>query len=215
MAQSVKGTSSVVVASSSNPSATGQVVTFTATVTPSAATGSVQFLDDATVIGTVAVASGIAAFSTSSLTQGSHSITVSYSGDSSYQGATSTAVAQTVKGTSSVIVASSANPSVTGQAVTFTATVTPSAASGNVQFLDGATVIGTVAVASGVAAFSTSSLTQGSHSINASYSGDSSYQGATSTAVAQTVKGTSSVVVASSANPSVTGQAVTFTATVT
>jgi hypothetical protein len=185
--QTIRAASSITLASSVNPSATGQSVTFTAMVTPSAATGTVQFLDRGTAIGTATLASGTAVLATSSLAAGAHSITASYGGDANDAPASSAAVAQTVKSVASVSLTSSVNPSLIGQVVTFTAGVTPSAATGTVQFLDGTTVIGTVAVTSGAAAFSTSQLTQGTHSITASYSGDANDTAATSTALAQTV----------------------------
>lgn len=78
-------------------------------------------------------------------------------------------------------VTSSANPSVFGHNVTFTATVTPDPGgnntTGSVRFADGPTLLGTVSLNNGVAAYSTSSLAVGSHSITATYSGDSTYQG--------------------------------------
>ena len=59
--------------------------------------------------------------------------------------------------------------------VTFTATVSPSTASGTVQFKDGAADLGSpVTLAGGVATFQTSSLSVGTHSITAVYSGDAS-----------------------------------------
>jgi hypothetical protein len=70
---------------------------------------------------------------------------------------------------------SSANPSVVGQSVTFTATVgsaADSAPTGTVAFSDGATSLGTGALVSGQATFTTSSLSIGSHSITGQYSGD-------------------------------------------
>jgi large repetitive protein len=185
--QTVLAASSIVLTSSANPSATGQSVTFTALVTPSAATGTVTFLDRGTVIGTATLVSGTAAFATSSLAAGAHSITASYSGDANDVPASSAAVAQTVKAVAAVSLTSSANPSTVGHAVTFTAGVTPSTATGTVQFLDGSSVIGTVAVTSGAAAFSTSQLTQGAHSITASYAGDANDTAATSATLTQTV----------------------------
>jgi hypothetical protein len=56
-----------------------------------------------------------------------------------------------------------------------------------VQFKDGSTVLGTVTLASGSAAFSTSTLAVGSHSITAVYSGDANDNGSTSTALNETV----------------------------
>jgi hypothetical protein len=70
---------------------------------------------------------------------------------------------------------SSPNPSVFGQSVTFTATVSSSAESaptGTVTFLDGATNLGSSMLASGQATFTTSSLAIGSHFISGQYNGD-------------------------------------------
>ena len=76
--------------------APGDTVTFTATVSPGAATGTVQFKDGGTVLGTVTLASGTAAFATSTLAAGSHSITAVYSGDGNYNTSTSGALTQTI-----------------------------------------------------------------------------------------------------------------------
>lgn len=70
---------------------------------------------------------------------------------------------------------SSPNPSVFGQSVTFSATVSSaadSAPTGTVTFSDEATSLGTGTLASGQATFTTSSLSVGSHSITAQYSGE-------------------------------------------
>ena len=58
---------------------------------------------------------------------------------------------------------SSVNPSRAGQAVTFSGVVTPSTATGTVQFLDGSTLLGTVNVNSGSAVLSISTLAAGAH----------------------------------------------------
>jgi hypothetical protein len=73
------------------------------------------------------------------------------------------------------VLSSSGNPSVFGQSVTFTATVSSAAdgaPTGTVAFSDGATSLGTSALASGQATFTTSSLSIGSHSITGQYGGD-------------------------------------------
>jgi hypothetical protein len=96
------GTTSTV-SSSRNPSKHGQKVTFTATVAASSpgtatATGSVTFKDGTTTLSTQTLnSSGNATFSTSSLSRGSHSITVVYGGSSSFLGSTSPVLTQTVK----------------------------------------------------------------------------------------------------------------------
>jgi hypothetical protein len=212
-----KSSSSVTLASSSNPSSYGSSVTFTATVTPSAATGTVTFKDGTTTLGTGTLSTGKATFSTSTLAVGSHSVTAAYGGDTNYNSSTSSALTQTVnKANTSVTLVSSLNPSNYGSSVTFTATVTPSAATGTVTFKDGTTTLGTGTLSSGKATFITSTLTGGSHSITASYGGATSYNSSTSSVLSQTVnKVSSTVTLASSANPSTYGSSVKFTATVT
>jgi hypothetical protein len=72
----------LVTVSSSNASAPlGSSVTLTATLTPLASTGSVQFFADGTSLGTVALSSGVASVATSSLALGTHSISAQYAGD--------------------------------------------------------------------------------------------------------------------------------------
>ncbi len=176
--------------SSLNPSVSGQSVTFTATVaavSPGSGTptGTVTFDDNGTPLsdGTVTLSSGVASFTTSSLAVGTQSITAVYSGDTNFTISTSSAVSQVVNlASSTTALTSSANPSTSGQSVTFTATVaavspgsgTPT---GTVNFLDGTTTIGTdIALnSSGVATIATSTLTAGTHSITAVYSGDTNF----------------------------------------
>src|SRR5207253_266925 len=117
-----------------------------------------QFLDGASVIGTAAVSGGTAVLTTAALAAASHWITAVYSGDATFNSATSVGVTQVVKANTTVALASSANPSTVGQAVTLTASVSPSGATGSVEFLDGASVIGTAAVSGGTAAIAMSTL---------------------------------------------------------
>ncbi len=191
------------VASSANPAIAGQSVTFTATVkagTGSTATptGTVTFMDGTTTLGTGTLnGSAQAAYSTSSLTVASHSITAVYAGDANFSGSTSSVLTQVINGVtltaSTTTLASSANPSASGQSVTFTATVAgPSGTSpvptGAVTFLDGTTTLGTGTLnSSAQATYSTSTLTTGSHSITAQYGGDTNYSASTSSALSQIV----------------------------
>ena len=80
-------------------------------------------------------------------------------------------------------VSSSSNPSVSGQSVTFTATVTPGTAAGTVQFrIDGAAFGSPVTLSGGKATSSaTSSMSVGSHTVSAAYGGSVSYSGSTGT----------------------------------
>jgi hypothetical protein len=187
---------STALVSSANPSTVGQAVTFTATVTATSGTGTptgtVTFMDGATTLGTVALSGTTAAFSTSSLAAGNHTITATYSGDATFSASTSPALAQAVNQAASTNTAltSSVNPSNVGQPVTFTATVSSSAGTptGSVSFKDGPTLIGTATLAAGVAAFTTSSLTLGTHTITATYVGTTGFAASTSASLTQTVQ---------------------------
>ena len=91
--------SATALSSSQNPSAFGQSVTFTATVTPAAVTGTVVFFDGGTLIGSAPVTAGSAAFSTTALIANAHvphSITARYNGDATYKQSTSPAVLYTI-----------------------------------------------------------------------------------------------------------------------
>ena len=209
-----QATTSTSVGSSSNPSTFGASVTFTATVSPSAAAGTVTFKDGATTLGTGTLSGGVATYATSALAAGIHTITAEYGGNANYAGSTSSGITQTVKATTSASVGSSLEPSTVGDSVTFTSTVSPSAATGTVTFKDGATTLGTGSLSGGVATYATSALTAGSHTITAVYNGDASYAGSTSSGITQTVKATTSTTAGSSSEPSTVGDSVTFTATV-
>jgi hypothetical protein len=135
------------------------------------------------------VSGGNFALSIAALAAGAHSLRAAYLGDSLYASSTSTATGETVnKATAAATLSSSLNPSAVGKAVTFTAQVSPSAATGSVSFYDGSTLLGTGALSGGVASFSTSSLARGTHSIKAVYGGDANVNGATSAVLSQTVK---------------------------
>ncbi|HWY54570.1 MAG TPA: FG-GAP-like repeat-containing protein [Terriglobales bacterium] len=112
--------------SSAPNSALGTAVTFTATVhgaklrgVPPIPTGTATFFDGSTQLGApVALnASGVAAFTTSTLAVGTHSITAQYSGDTNYVPSTSAAVQQ--------VVAQSAQPDYTIAATPSSVTVNP------------------------------------------------------------------------------------------
>ena len=187
--------------SSINPSVSRQPVTFTATVTaksPAAGTptGTVTFMDGSRTLGTGTLnGSGQATFVTSTLAVGSHSISASYGGDASFNGSTSPKFTQTVKYGTTTSASSSANPSVFGQSVTFTATVTASSPgsgkpAGKVTFNDGGTAItncSNLTLNKGHASCPTSSLSVGSHSITATYDGSSTFNPSTSPTFTQTV----------------------------
>lgn len=203
------------VGSNNNPSVFGQSVTFTATVTPSTATGTVEFFDDTVSLGSSALSGGTATKITSALTGGTHPITAVYSGSGSFFGSTSSILTQTVnKANSTTGIASNKNPVTRLDSVRFTATVTPSTATGNVEFRDSLTTIGTAALSGGTAIFTTNALVHGNHPMTAVYLGSINYNGSTSSTIIQSVKDSSTAIVVSNLNPSAYLDSVTFTATV-
>jgi large repetitive protein len=205
------------VAANPQSATVGQNVTFTAAVSPSGATGSVQFLDGSSVIGTAALSNGTAAFSTAALPYGTHSITAAYSGDVNFKGSMSAVVVQVARLSTATSLASSPNPSTFATAVMMTATVSPAGATGTVQFFSGSSLVGTANLAGGRAQLSVASLPAGSLSLTAVYSGDATYAPSTSAARVQTVNVANSktTLSANPAPPAAAGETVTFTATIT
>jgi hypothetical protein len=190
LAQVVKVATTTSLASAPNPSTFGSSVTLTATVTPASATGSVQFFNGGAVLGTANLTGGKAQLTIASLPAGTDSLTAGYGGDAGDAPSTSGATAQTVNKANSTNTISASPPtqSNSGQTVAFTAKVTPSAATGVVQFLDGSTPIGSATLSNGIAVFSTAKLAVGNHSIKASYGGDSNVNGSQSGALSYRVK---------------------------
>ena len=84
---------------------------------------------------------------------------------------------------------SAPNPSTYGEAVTFTAVVTPAPPDGEtVSFMKGKTVLGTGTLSEGTATFVTLTLKVGTTSVTAVYGGDSEFEGSKSKAVKQVVE---------------------------
>jgi surface protein len=175
--------------SSNNPSIIEDDVTFTASVSPNNATGTVTFKDGSVILGTRNVTAGTATFLTYSLSGTTHSITATYDGDNKNAVSSSSPISQVVnKFETSTYVTSNLNPSIVGDNLTFTATVSPYIATGAVTFKNGTEILGTGTLnGSGIATFSTSTLTVATHSITAVYDGDASTLGSTSSPVSQIV----------------------------
>ena len=213
--------SSVILSASVNPSVPQQAVTLTAAISNTAASGSVTFFDGATSLGSQALSGGVATISISSLWPGTHAITASYSGDANNPASVSPVLQQTVSASGTganpnLSLTSSPNPAVAGQPVTLTAVFSPPVPGVNVVFFDGATSMGTVVSnATGVALLTVASLAAGAHSITASFAGSAKSPAVNSPAIVQNVSQPASpVTLSASVNPSVLGQGVTFTATV-
>jgi streptogramin lyase len=212
---------------SPNPAVVGQTATLTATVSSAAGTpaGTVTFFDGGTALGSATLNASGQASLTIALGAGGHSLTASFGATSAFAASNSAAVTEAVAPAATTTALSASLASVvSGQSVTFTATVAAvapgaGAPTGTVTFLDGTTVLGTVAVdAGGKAALTTSFSTTGSHAIKAVYNGDGNFT-ASSQTVTEQVRAPSALAptttaLVASANPVRVGQTVTFTASV-
>jgi uncharacterized protein (TIGR03437 family) len=170
-----------------------QPITFTAFITQTGpTTGIVRFYDGNTLIGTIDVVGGQARLTTT-LSSGGHNITAIY--DSSRGQINSNPYNQYVYRipTATAVVTSDSNP-VFCSATTIQAQVVVqpqpgfSGPSGQVQFLDGTTIIGTAPVVNGVATIPAASLGAGAHALAAVYMGDSNWNTSRSANVAQSVR---------------------------
>jgi len=185
----------VVVSASQNPSTFGTSVSFTAVVAGNGAvpTGTVTFTEGAASLGTLPLETkggvGNAVFTTSALNAGAHIIKATYDGDSRYAaGSAGTAAIDVNKATTTTMLASTPNPATADQTITFTATVTPASLAGNVSFKEGATTLGTVALAGGTAVLALP-LAGGFHSVVATYDGDANFAVSTSAVLSQAMTG--------------------------
>jgi len=130
--------------------------------------------------------------------------------------------ASSILSSTSTTLVSSLNPSLAGQAVTFTATVSSTAGipsnGETITFKNGSTVLRTATLSGGMASLTTSSLAPGAYAITATYPGDGTFSPSSSPALRQVVnspaKSATSTTLASSLNPSIYGQRVTLTAKV-
>lgn len=208
--------------SSANPVTLGQGVSFTATASggSSGPTGSIQFMDGNIVLGSAAVgANGTAVFSTSALAFGTHSISAVYEGDVNHAVSTSAVLSERIVEAATASLSSSVNPSIFGANILYTIKVTGVGSlvpTGTVIFRDGSSVLGTTAVdGSGTASLQNASLAVSSHTISASYSGDTSYSTASAMLIQTVQSATTQITLTSSSNPAIYATPLTFVATVT
>ena len=145
---------------------------------------------------------------------GLRTITASYAGDANYIASSNTASLTVNPPATSTALSSSNNPSVSGQSVTFTATITGNTPTGTVNFVDGAVPLcANVAVAGGQAVCTSTALVAGTHVVTAVYSGDSNNATSTSSAVVQVVIKAATITSVTAPGPIALGQSATVTAT--
>ena len=204
----------------------GSSITLTATAFSASGTpaGVLDLREDGNDAGTgILDAHATVIFKTSALIPGIHAFIATYAGQGAFAPAVSGKIYVLVNKyrTSLAHSPSSPNPSQLTQSVTFSVHLTSpdNATLGPVVLTDQNSnqVLATLTPdVSGSASFATSSLSAGSHYLQAAYAGDATHA-SSSSAVVQTVLNSSSgngITLTSSVNPVTVGQQITFTATV-
>jgi archaellum component FlaF (FlaF/FlaG flagellin family) len=115
----------------------------------------------------------------------SEAVTLTPSDSTDYTTAATTVTVNLAQAGSTTALSSSMNPTVYGQAVTFTASVASDLPlvgppTGSVTFFAGATPLGSAPLSNGVASLAVTNLTVGSDAITAVYSGDPNFAGSPS-----------------------------------
>lgn len=195
----VSGHTSTILTSSAASAAYGTSITLTAKISTTAATGEVEFFDGTTELGEEAVSSGTATYTTSSLATGTHVLTAEYLGDSTYNESTSgdvdVVISSSLTSTTTTLSASALSI-VYGSTLTLTATVSSTAATGTINFYDevgtAITEIGSVTLSSGTASLAINTLAAETHTLYATYVGDSTYAESTSGTISVGVTAASS-----------------------
>lgn len=165
-------------------------------------------------------ANGAAVTAATVLNAGTYALTVTFTptDTTTYSSATASATLTVAKIAGTLTLTTSPNPSTLSNFVSMAATLSSGigAPTGSISFYDGATLLGTSTVAQGGASFQTSSLSAGSHTLTAVYSGDTNFGSITSSAVTQQVVDlTLSLASTSSTSATVqAGGAATYTLTI-
>ena len=216
-----------------NPSAFGQLVTFTATISSlytGTLTGTVQLIDTSNGNALIGSSSSVnsttrtATVSVSSLALGVHQIIAVFTDSDTYNtNSTSLPYAQTVKEAVGLALTSTPNPAQVYENVTVTATISemPTGGippTGSIVFSDsvpGSPLNGPFPIINGTASIPTTLLAAGSHHITATYAGDTNNSPATSNTLIETVNTATTTTTLTTSNSSVPlTTLVTFTATV-
>jgi hypothetical protein len=207
----------------------GLTVPVVATVGPvpagaSAPSGSVDFLDGTTLLGSASLSGGSAVFYATGLSGGAHPISATYGGDGNYDapaGGVVTPVPVIAAAAVTVDVTTAPNPSTFGQSVAITAHVTSGAGipGGTVTFYrDVSILLGTAPLdPTGFATLSTAAIPGGTHAVSAYYEGSPNFavKGSAISANQTVQAAATSASLATTPNPSAPGASATLSCTVT
>jgi hypothetical protein len=212
--------------------AAGSSLQATAYIYPSATlptlpSGTVTFTLDGVSVGSATVTSGSPATATITFTvpsSGTHSLQATYNGDTNYLSSTATAVSLNVsKSTPTVLLTPATQTPSAGSTLQITASISPPSsggtpATGTVNFTLDGNAVGTALVVGGSPATATITITTpaiGSHTLQATYSGDGNYYNATSPGVTINVsKGSTTLTVTPATTSPLGGSNMLVTATV-
>ena len=177
---------------STNAAVVGTPILFTANVLPAAATGSFNFLDGNTLIGSAPVANGQSSLTTAALVGGPHALHASYSGDALYAASIAAPLAETVTPATTAATLSLTQNSIfaSGQIVANVAVFSPAAdPTGTISLRSGSSLLasGTLGNASNGTAYATLSIPAaalgiGTFPLAAIYSGDAANQSSSASA---------------------------------
>jgi hypothetical protein len=181
----------------------GDTIAGTVSVSPSTATGTVNLVLDGTTATTCTLSSGSCTWSLSGVAIGAHTLYASYLGDSGDGASNSSNTALNVSVPAATTMLNVSDPSVSyGDVITGTVQVSPSTATGTVNLmLDGA-VAATCTLSSGSCTWTLSGVALGSHTLYASYQGDSNAGASNSSSEALTVENADFTVVGTAASSS-------------
>jgi subtilase family serine protease len=227
----VNSTTTTITSNSPNPATTTQAIVFGISVSGGVPDGDTVTLEDAgngnaQVGPTGAIIAGAASITVPAgvLSAGNHSIFAVYGGDPNFASSQSTSINQAVNLTSTTVtlVDNGPNPSSPDQAFSLTAAITPAVPDNEAFVIRDASnnnaIVSIGAFIGGTATLSIPSsylLTNGAHYLYATYHTDNVFASSQSNQVSQTVLSPTSTTLADNGpNPSTSGQAVSFTATV-
>jgi sugar lactone lactonase YvrE len=179
----VVGQASLTITASSTSTTYGTVPTVTPSYSAFAGSDTVASLTTApTCVSTVTASTAVGTYNGANTCSGAV--------DSNYAFSYVAGNAVVGKASTKLTLTSNLNPALALYQITFTAQLqpAPSASGETVTFLDGSTSIGTGTLSGGVATLTTTSLAPGTHSITATYGGDTNFSSATSSALSELVE---------------------------
>ena len=160
----------------------GSNVVLTVSITPSTATGTVTLTDGTQPLALLSLAGGAAVFTSNTFAPGTHAVTASYSGDTTNAPSQSPPLTLVIEpDTTNLQLSPLPAISQYGASPPLTVTLSPPSAIGVIHLHDLAstplaTTLASAPILSGIAIFPLATLTVGSHTLSATYSGDTNDQ---------------------------------------